>query len=134
MTPVPNTRRLTVHVMRDGDNVGFHVHHDKHKRLRVSAVHDKDLQLHVGDTLLSVNEIDLTGQAFSTVLQHRKVTQTRELVFVIERHEPSACIEKIVPPLQQGASGATTVAVFDADSAADRPGTCTPQAPKRARP
>ncbi|CAH0484945.1 unnamed protein product [Peronospora farinosa] len=115
MTHGSDTRRLSVHVMRDGDTLGFEVRHDKHKRVQVSQVHEKDVQLRVGDTLLSVNGIDLTGQALSIVIQHVKVTKTRELVFDIERHESSACTEKIVPQSPNAVSGATSGAMCHAD-------------------
>ncbi|RMX69621.1 hypothetical protein DD238_002215 [Peronospora effusa] len=115
MTHGSDTRRLSVHVMRDGDTLGFEVRHDKHKRVQVSQVHEKDVQFRVGDTLLSVNGIDLTGQALTTVLQHVEVTKTRELVFDIERHESSGCTEKIVPQSPNAASGATTGAMCHAD-------------------
>ncbi|KAG1711423.1 hypothetical protein DVH05_008675 [Phytophthora capsici] len=85
-----NTRRMTVRVMKYGDKLGFGVRHDRYKRLQVSTIQGGSSQLQVGDTLLSVNGKDLTGQEFLTVIQHLKVTRPGELVFEIERARADA--------------------------------------------
>ncbi|KAG6611762.1 uncharacterized protein IUM83_17217 [Phytophthora cinnamomi] len=83
-------RRMTVRVTKRGDKLGFGVRHDRYKRLQVSTLQGGDSSLRVGDTLLSVNGADLTGQEFLAVIQQLKAARPGELVFEIERPEYSA--------------------------------------------
>lgn len=67
-------RRMKVRVVKYGDKLGFGVRHDRYKRLQVSTLQGGDSSLQVGDRLLSVDGVDLTGQEFLTVIQHLKAT------------------------------------------------------------
>ncbi|KAE9012557.1 hypothetical protein PR002_g14776 [Phytophthora rubi] len=78
-------RRMKVRVTKFGDKLGFGVRHDRYKRLQVSTLQGGDASLQVGDTLLSVNGVDLTGQEFLAVIQHLKATRPGILEFEIER-------------------------------------------------
>ncbi|RLN70290.1 hypothetical protein BBJ28_00015430 [Nothophytophthora sp. Chile5] len=82
----PNgVRRLTIRVKKQGDKLGFGVRHDRHRRLKVSTLQGNDSLLRVGDALLSVNGVNLTGLEFLTVIQLLKSTRPGDLLFEIER-------------------------------------------------
>ncbi|KAL4154760.1 hypothetical protein PRNP1_006876 [Phytophthora ramorum] len=89
------SRRLTVRVIKHGNTLGFGVRRDRHKRLQVSTLQGGDSQLRVGDTLLSVNGVDLTKQEFLTVIQQLKATRPGELVFEIERGNHRAMKQQV---------------------------------------
>ncbi|KAE8902459.1 hypothetical protein PF005_g18393 [Phytophthora fragariae] len=80
-------RRMKVRVTKFGDKLGFGVRHDRYKRLQVSTLQGGNASLQVGDTLLSVNGVDLTGLEFLAVIQHLKATRPGILEFEIERVE-----------------------------------------------
>jgi hypothetical protein len=80
-------RQLMVRVVKHGDRLGFGVRHDRYKRLQVSTLQGCGPQLRVGDTLLSVNGVDLTGHEFLAAIGHLKATRPGELLFEIERTE-----------------------------------------------
>ncbi|RLN64506.1 hypothetical protein BBJ29_001105 [Phytophthora kernoviae] len=86
---VPGQRRhrLTIRVTKHGDTLGFGVRHDRFKRLRVSTLQGTTSDLRVGDALLSVNGVDLTGLEFLAVIGQLKATRPGELVFEVEREE-----------------------------------------------
>ncbi|KAG7401736.1 hypothetical protein PHYBOEH_011025 [Phytophthora boehmeriae] len=87
VVPGERRRRLTVRVTKRGDSLGFGVRHDRFKRLRVSTLQGTTSDLRVGDALLSVNAVDLTGLEFLTVVGHLKATRPGELVFEVERDD-----------------------------------------------
>ncbi|GMF14034.1 unnamed protein product [Phytophthora lilii] len=117
-------RRMTVRVVKHGDKLGFGVRHDRCKRLQVSTLQGGSSSLQVGDTLLAVNGVDLTGQEFLTVIQQLKATRPGELVFEIERVEPRgannqqpgqvAPVQQLDTPSQAVSSGGATMAASHA--------------------
>lgn len=82
---------MTVRVMKEGDKLGFGIRHDPMRKIKVSTLvtHSAaaNSSLRVGDTLLSVNDIDLQNMEFLEVIQRLKATKPGELVFDIERDE-----------------------------------------------
>ncbi|RLN86711.1 hypothetical protein BBJ28_00020805 [Nothophytophthora sp. Chile5] len=78
-------RHLTIRVKKQGDKLGFGVRHDRHRRLKVSTLQGNDSLLRVGDVLLSVNDVNLTGLEFLNVIQLLKSTRPGDLLFEIER-------------------------------------------------
>lgn len=90
-TPVEAGRRMTVRVMKEGDKLGFGIRHDPMRKIKVSTLVNHSAaansSLRVGDTLLSVNGIDLQNMEFLEVIQRLKATKPGELVFDIERDE-----------------------------------------------
>lgn len=83
------TVRLTVTVIKEGDKLGFGIRNDANRRLKVSTLQSNTTasksSLKIGDTLLSVNGIDLHNLGFLEVIQQLKATKPGELVFDIER-------------------------------------------------
>lgn len=82
---------MTVRVMKEGDKLGFGIRHDPMRNIKVSTLVNHSAaansSLRVGDTLLSVNGIDLQNMEFLEVIQRLKATKPGELVFDIERDE-----------------------------------------------
>jgi hypothetical protein len=70
-------RQLMVRVVKHGDRLGFGVRHDRYKRLQVSTLQGCGPQLRVGDTLLSVNGVDLTGATGRAFVRDRKDRERR---------------------------------------------------------
>jgi hypothetical protein len=81
--------KLTVRVMKDGDKLGFGIRNDSNRKLKVSTLQTNSTAakstLKIGDTILSVNGIDLRDMGFLEVIQQLKATKPGELVFDIER-------------------------------------------------
>ncbi|TMW65112.1 hypothetical protein Poli38472_009279 [Pythium oligandrum] len=83
------TIRLTIRIMKEGDKLGFGIRNDPDHKLCVSTLQSNssaaNSSMRIGDTILSVNGVDLTNLGFLEVIQQLKATKPGELVFEIER-------------------------------------------------